>query len=437
MGLFSKKKAQEKVCVVGLDGVPHSLLLQLMEQGVLPNISAIVRTGNLYRMKVTLPEISAVSWPSFMTGANPGVHGIFGFTDLKPGSYQLRFPSFRDLQAPTLWDKLGQRKKRSVIINQPSTYPAKPLEGVLISGFVAIDPRKAVYPKGLEAKLKELRYEIDIDTAKARQDLDYCLDALDKTLKGRERAFEYFFENEQWDYLELVITGSDRLHHYLWYALENKGDPYHIAFLNYYHKVDALIGKVYRRFMDFTGGKGSQGFYMLSDHGFTGIKSEVYLNAWLREHGFLRFERDQPESLNDIDGSSEAFAMDPSRIYLNIEGKYPKGSVKKDQEERLREKIKQALLSLEYEGEKVIDFVLYREEAYSGLFAERGPDIIAVPRYGFDLKGSITQERIFHHSGLQGMHTWDDAFFFSSDKQKKEDLNITDLSEIILSGMQK
>ena len=123
---WSKKKG--RVCVVGLDGVPHSLVKRFTDDGTMPELAKIVRGGHLGKMKVTLPEISAVSWPSFMTGSNPGRHSIFGFTDLKPNSYSMRFPSYGDLRAPTIWDKLAEKKKRSVVINQPSTYPARPLE---------------------------------------------------------------------------------------------------------------------------------------------------------------------------------------------------------------------------------------------------------------------------------------------------------------------
>lgn len=73
----------------------------------MPRSKEIFESGTLHKMKVTLPEVSAVSWPSFMTGANPGTHGIYGFTEFEPGSYRIRFPSFPSLKAPTLWDRLG------------------------------------------------------------------------------------------------------------------------------------------------------------------------------------------------------------------------------------------------------------------------------------------------------------------------------------------
>ena len=82
MSLFKKKK-KERVCVIGLDGVPFSLMEDLGQKGVMPAFAQLIKTGTLHKMKASLPEISAVSWTDFMTGANPGAHGIFGFTDLK------------------------------------------------------------------------------------------------------------------------------------------------------------------------------------------------------------------------------------------------------------------------------------------------------------------------------------------------------------------
>ena len=82
MRLFKRKK-KRRVCVIGLDGVPYPLLLDLAEKGVMPNFAELIKSGHLHKMKASLPEISSVSWTDFMTGTNSGTHGIFGFTDFK------------------------------------------------------------------------------------------------------------------------------------------------------------------------------------------------------------------------------------------------------------------------------------------------------------------------------------------------------------------
>jgi hypothetical protein len=51
---------------------------------------------------------------------------------------------------------------------------------------------------------------------------------------------------------------------------------------------------------------------------------------------------------------------------------------------------------------------------------------------GFDMKGSVKKKEIFGRTpGLQGMHTWDDAFFLAKNDFGAE-LSISDVAEIIM-----
>lgn len=428
MSIFKKKK-ENRVCVIGLDGVPFDLLLDLARKGILSAIGRIIDSGHLHRMKASLPEISAVSWTDFMTGSNPGTHGIFGFTDLKPGTYDLRFPNFLDVRVPTLWDKLNEKGKKCIIINQPSTYPARKVNGVLISGFVAIELAKAVYPYSLKADLEQLGYQIDIDTLRARENHGFLWQELIKTLMGRQKAFNLFWE-EEWDYFELVITGTDRLHHFLWKAYEDPDHPHHQNFLDYYRQIDRLVNKIYASFRKTAGDE--ENIFLLSDHGFTGIRQELYLNAWLQKEKFLKFENSAPKGLEDISSKSVAFALDPSRIYLNYKEKFPKGSVRQGEQKALKEEISRKLEKLEFEGKRVVRKVFLAKDIYSGPLVAKGPDLIVLSEPGFDLKGSVKKKEIFGRSpGLQGMHTWDDAFFLAKN-DFEQDLCISDIARIIL-----
>ncbi|MBC8358783.1 MAG: alkaline phosphatase family protein, partial [Candidatus Aminicenantes bacterium] len=335
MVLF-KKKRKKRVLVIGLDGVPHSLLLDLAQKGVMASTSRLIDSGHLHRMKASLPEISAVSWTNFMTGANPGSHGIFGFTDFKKDSYELRFPNFLDLKKETFWDKLGEFRKKCIIINQPSTYPARQIYGTLISGFVAIELSKAVYPLSCLAPLEKMRYQIDINTHKSRENEEFLWKELAKTLNTRQKALDLFWL-EDWDYFEFVFTGTDRLHHFLWDAYKNEKHLYHQNFLDYYKQIDELINKIVVSFRKLSNEE--NGLYLLSDHGFTGIEQEIYLNVWLEKEGYLGFTSPSPESLTEILPSSRAFTMEPNRIYLNLKEKFPQGCVEQSEVKALKEEI--------------------------------------------------------------------------------------------------
>jgi len=416
------------VCVIGLDGVPFSLLIKLASQGGMETMAGLIDSGHLHQIKASLPEISAVSWTNFMTGSNPGDHGIFGFTDLKKDSYDLRFPNFHDLRRETFWDQLGERKKRCIIINQPSTYPARKINGILISGFVAIDLAKAVYPLSYKIPLEKWGYQIDIDTFKSREDHEFMWQELTRTLDGRVKAFETLWK-EDWDYFELVITGTDRLHHFLWNAYGDGHHPYHQNFLNYYREIDRVIHKIVSSFREL--GQEDEALFLLSDHGFTGIEQEVYLNAWLEREGYLKFKTSNPQNLAEIDGSSRAFAMDPNRIYINLKGKFPRGWVDEPEKESLKRELSQKLEKLEYNGKKVVRKIFDAHEVYSGPYVDKGPDLIVLSEYGFDMKGSVKKKDIFGRTNLQGMHTWDDAFFWAH-RDYGDDLSISDLASIIM-----
>jgi predicted AlkP superfamily phosphohydrolase/phosphomutase len=178
---------------------------------------------------------------------------------------------------------------------------------------------------------------------------------------------------------------------------------------------------------------GYQGLFLLSDHGFTGIQQEVYLNSWLKKNGYLSFETDSPQKLTEITQETKAFAMDPNRIYINLKNKFPKGQVKKSEKNSLKNEITKKLENLNFEGEKVVEKVYDTDTIYSGPETSNGPDLIVLSKHGYDMKGSVKKEQVFGRSNLQGMHNWDEAFFWA-DKEQSSDLCISDLAEIILKS---
>jgi predicted AlkP superfamily phosphohydrolase/phosphomutase len=430
-----REKMTQKVVVIGLDGVPYtSLLKKLVEEGTLENLASILGTGYFGKMEVCIPEISSVSWTSFMTGTQSGKHGVYGFIDLIPGTYKMCFPNFLSIKEKTLFDELGATGRRSVVINLPSTYPAREIPGVLVSGFVAVDLKKAVHPLSLFHELHNLGYSIDVDTQRGRHDHDFLLQDLERTLHKRKEVAEILWDRENWDLFVLTVTGTDRINHFMWDAWSNSNHPKHSDFIAYYQKVDRFVGSFYQKFMELDGSRdGKNHFLMLSDHGFTDIHKEVYLNRWLQENNFLFFDRDPPQSWEDISTKSHAFALDPSRIYIHDKERYPRGSVAKQDVAKVKEEIRKGLQDLTDEnGAPVLRKVLDREEVFSGPFVAQGPDLVLLSKYGFDLKGRITSESVFGHSGLRGMHTQDDAFFFSNRGRKAQ--NIFQVKSVIINS---
>jgi predicted AlkP superfamily phosphohydrolase/phosphomutase len=82
----------------------------------------------------------------------------------------------------------------------------------------------------------------------------------------------------------------------------------------------------------------------------------------------------------------------------------------------------------------VIRNVFRRDEIYSGPVAGAGPDLVALSHHGFDLKGSLHAADVFSRSGLQGMHTWDDALALTG-AELPQPLLIWDVTEAVLNGI--
>ena len=261
---FRRKKRAPRVLVLGLDGVPKSLIERLARDGTMPFIGELFNGGTLHRLRSCLPEVSNVNWSSFMSGANPGRHGIFGFTDLKPNSYTMRFPSFPDLKAVTMWDTLGAAGKRCLVLNQPATYPVRAIPGIVVAGFVVVELKRAVAPAQHLAALDAMNYKVDVDTRDCAGNPDKLFAELDACLDARERAVEHFFGLESWDFAEVVITGTDRLQHFLWTSCEGDGPEAERA-RAYYNRCDAFCRETVRRFY---GKDEPEGLFVLSDHGF-------------------------------------------------------------------------------------------------------------------------------------------------------------------------
>jgi predicted AlkP superfamily phosphohydrolase/phosphomutase len=435
---FRKQRARPRVAVIGLDGVGAPLVEALTDAGVMPRMAALRRAGTLARMTSSIPTISSVSWSSFMTGNNPGRHGIYGFTDVKRDSYALYFPNYRHVQGTTIWDVLGTRGRRSIVLNMPNTYPAKEISGVLVSGFVAINIERAVTPASVLAVLKSHGYRIDVDYVNANEHPEAFFTDLFQTLAARRRTLAHFLGGEDWDCFIGVITETDRLHHYFWSEYIDPAARWHQRFLDFYAEVDATIGELADALPDGTP------LFIVADHGHTRIESEFYPNVWLRREGLLAFKTPTPKSVADLDPASKLFILDPGRIYLNLKGRFASGVIEPGAEaEDLLAHVAEGLAAIEYPGPAAngarhpVKAVYRRDELYHGPALAQAPDAVLHFHDGFDIKGAVARDEMFGRSALTGMHTYDDALFYvNRPRFPVGDLAITDLAPTILASLE-
>ena len=393
-----------RAVVIGLDGVPASYLEERVAAGTMPALAELLRSGRMVAMDSSVPPVSGVAWAGLSTGVNPGRHGIYGFTELKPGTYDLRFPNATSLLAPRVWERLAERGLNSVVLNVPGTYPARaPAGSLLVSGFVSPRLTRSVAPPGWFPRVDELGYRTDVD---AELDWDdpaaVGAELLDLT-EVRRRLWWTAWEQVDWSLFWGVFTETDRFHHYHW---GRRGEPWVGDVLDrLYRAIDAHLADVADRL------DAGDALFVVSDHGFAPIRAEVHLNRWLVEEGFLRLDGDRPGSLAGIGPGTVAFALDPGRIYLHRKDRYPLGEVSPGDEGDLLAELAARLAALRdpQSGEAVFGGVLPAAQAFSGPALADAPDLTMLPGPGFDPKGMVGGASVFGRSNLTGMHTFGDA----------------------------
>jgi len=432
----------EKTFVLSLDGVPYSLLTRMIEQNIMPNLAHLAENASLRKMNSVLPPVSSSAWASFMTGKSPLEHGIMGFLERNPATMDWAVPGHNDLKSETIWTKLSREGKRVFIMNIPLTYPPPEINGIAVCGFLGSDILQGTYPKEIGMFLKNKGYRIDADIELGKRDLKRFVFHLYDVMEKRFEMMRHFWRQESWDFFMLHIMETDRLHHFLWEYME-KGDPlFSELFYDLYRKIDVHIGEILDFLPDETN------LILLSDHGFTTLKKEVYLNRWLWKNGFLQFIRPNPQNLHDLHPNSKAYALYPGRIYINLQGREKTGSVLPGTEyENIRGIIKKQLLELNDPdtGEALIKEILTAEELFvsqtnAGIlrtdnepFPNHVPDLLLIANKGYDFKGQLWNKNLFEKTQFNGTHTFDDAFILSRNKEIPECLNsISDVRRCLL-----
>jgi predicted AlkP superfamily phosphohydrolase/phosphomutase len=417
-----------RVVVLGIDGVPHSLMTRMMAAGDVPALARLAEEHGMRQMDSTHPTVSSVAWTTYATGRQSGQHGIYGFVDRTRSGYDIAIPQSTSVACETIWEILSRAGKRVFVMNVPMTYPPRRVNGVLIGGFLSSNIYKAAHPASAAAYLRRSGYIIDSDPTLGHESKQRLLANINETLDRRVDALFHFLGQEDWDYVHAHVMATDRLHHFMLGSYEDGVEPLASGFVELYRKLDGVVGRLVDALSD------DCALMVLSDHGFCPIESEVNLARYLVERGWTSVRGERADTPLAIDpATSRAYTLIPGRVHLNVAGREPGGIVDPADYLRLRDELAAVLAELEaQDGSRIIRSVMKREELYwpedaSGptpdigldrlLSADgpygRAPDLVAVPEDGYDLKMGLEKDGLFERTAIEGMHTYDDALVIS------------------------
>ena len=429
--------SSEKVFILGLDGASPEVIESLIALGELPTFEKMKREGIMGKLRTTIPPITGSAWSSFMTGKNPGKHGIFDFISRKEGTYQLTPINAQKREGRPFWSWAGDAGKKVCIFHVPITYPPEKVNRMLVSGMLTPPTRTDyTYPASLVKDLEQITpgYRIHVSESYSRGQEERFLKHLDKVTDQRVKAMEYLFKQNDWDLFIGVVEGIDVIQHELWHCWDPNhfrhspsGSRYSDAIPGYYRKMDDLLKTIMEDWID-----SRWTLIIMSDHGAGPLKKLLYLNNFLMTHGFMKLKGGLRPSIKhlffkagfvpmtfyhlllqmglgrmkkktrfgqkgawlrpfflsfqDVDWDQTkaySFGSTAGQIYLNLKGREPRGIVSPGKEaEEIQAEIIEELKNLvdDETGKKVVGEIYRKEELYHGPHVREAPDIVFLPR---------------------------------------------------------
>jgi predicted AlkP superfamily phosphohydrolase/phosphomutase len=417
-----------RVLVVGWDGADWDVLDPLLAAGELPALRGLLDRGRRGVSRSCLPSHSWAAWPTFLTGRDPGGHGVFDILEYRPGATRRLPVSSASIRAATWPERLSEAGKATLLVNVPLTYPPPQIRGVVIAGGV-IPPRPPYsHPPDAGPRLDWPINGGSWTTFRHRP--SELVDELEELTRKRAAAMRTLMDEEPWDVACLVFVSPDRAQH----CLLEYVHPGHPAYAQaaaspvaervrgLYRLLDRELAAILERADE------DDLVILMSDHGHQPCTRALSMNKVLERLGFLGFGRGSAlinllswgrvrsvaRVLYDRLGLHGRVAVPTvpidwahttaytsvvstgEGVSVNLVGREPHGTVAPGDYERVRDELARALLDFAdpETGEHPVGRVLRKEEALSGPYLDRAPDLLlqAAPLYSLTHSRSLVEE---------------------------------------------
>lgn len=409
-----------RVVSLGLDGAAWHKIDRLFDDGRLPNLKRLCRTGARAPLRSVLPPVTCPAWRCSTSGKNPGKLGVYWWLNLDRSTGTITSPDPRSFETADVWDYLSDAGHTCAVLNVPLTAPTTPVNGVMVAGFGT--PFRETNDDGGHGPLTdppEFRRELveEYDWEGWVEDIE--------SEAGLERAYEQIrsrFEllldlaDREFDYLHLTLFIVNALQH-------KYGDGPETA--RAWELIDEYVGAI-------VGAIDLEDTLLVvySDHGHARIEHTFVVNKWLVEEGHLSLRSASTDRIGDglyslLDGlnvsprraarlaerllpeaayealvpstypissvelarrvdweASDAVATSQGPVYLNRERLG-------DEYESFREELRRRFESLEHGGESVVEAAHTAEDAYAGPHVDTAPDLLLESEDHWEIYGGV------------------------------------------------
>jgi predicted AlkP superfamily phosphohydrolase/phosphomutase len=275
---------KKKTIVIGLDGATWKLLKPFADKGYMPNMARLLKEGVHGNLKSTMPAMTAPAWTTFITGKNPGNHGIFDFLIPSGSLSNMKFTTSHDVTSKTLYEMLQKEGIKPILVNLPTSYPPRLEDEITVTSLLT-QGDQWIFPESLKEEydgFKKYRLTPD-ESLRLKERTEEYLDDLLVHLDEQADCMKWLFENKPWDFFFTMFSHTDWASHSMYTQLEEEHaeSPRRV-----FERVDEHVGW----FLD--NAPEDANIVLISDHGFKAYKKIFYFNKWLEKEGYLKTNSD-------------------------------------------------------------------------------------------------------------------------------------------------
>jgi predicted AlkP superfamily phosphohydrolase/phosphomutase len=411
-----------RTVIIGVDGATFGLIEPLVQAGHLPALGSLMARGVFGPLQAWPNMNSAVAWSSMVTGYNPGQHGIFHFGEAPPQrGTKWRPITAGDRNRDPFWRLLSSAGQRVGVINVPMSYPADAVNGFMLAGMDApgVHSPGFAHPRDLLDDLRHrgIDYVLDVPNlgVLSRRDPHRLPLAVQRMVDVRARTILSLMQTRQWDVLMAVFVGTDRMQHFFWPdGRAGVEDPDWAPIRSVYQQIDSFIMET----LELAGANTT--VLVVSDHGFGPAHAAPdCLNRLFARLGLLCYRQGSnrltgrllrsllqygrqiiPLRFQDplarafpglwlravnegvyssIEWSqTRVFAATFGRVFINLQGRQPEGTVSPEEYHLLRERVRDILLNLTDPdtGRRVVQAAHWAEDLFHGPYLKQAPDLL-------------------------------------------------------------
>jgi predicted AlkP superfamily phosphohydrolase/phosphomutase len=477
----------DRVLILGLDSLSWDVLKPLLDANAMPALSSFLRRAYYGPLESTIPPHMPAAWSSFLTGTDPGRHGVIDFVKFDPREGKFKFHSSAVTRKQSFLTRLSDAGVSCGTVFLPRHYPPYPLKGgYVISGFETPGTQvQFTEPDELRNEVlgvsTEMRFNVEEDWKDDKTDKGFAGN-IERAIESIDRLEQLAVHLQRDRPVRLQISylqTTDVLLHKAWKwcapGETDTSDSARAQTKQFFRRVDQLISRI----LGLHSSRTSQRFkpkggerilrMIVSAHGHGAARGSVFVNRLLEEWGFLR----PLSSLSRVSRKITLLAFDAAArkersrelqvdwaqtraylahfgaygfVYINLKGRESQGCVVRRDFPKVRSELIEKFESMKIPGtaEALFPHVLRGEDVFERKDELNLPDLVLVPAEGFSLKRKLTAGESVHMTpnAVGGVHREEGLYAFEGpgivpSKGLSERANVVDIAPTILAALEQ